>query len=183
MTEDASRSALRATIRSQLLYLVDEIEAVEPVIRRVPEAVLTGRPVPGDRSIKEYYGLLAAADAQRHLPWVRRFAGAPPRESSPDERREGQAGMPDEAALFEAEAWDELPVDELLARVAEARKGLVEALDALAPVQWDDRITMGAEKVDLYQVMHAVIQHDTDVLRAIGHRLHEGRLGEREVPR
>ncbi len=144
----------------QLAHLAEEAEAVQAVIDRVPLPVQEGRPAPNDLSIKELYGLLALADEAVFLPQFQQQAQgeAPPQPS------------PDEAALAQQEDWHALDIHAILGRVQQARGRLIAFLEALPPEAWHRGVLALA---------HQVTQHDADVLRRIGYRLHESRLTDR----
>ena len=167
--DDVQAAALREALQGQLAYLLDEVEALQEIVGRVPDALLAGRPVASDRSIKEIYGLLAVADEQVFLPLLQQVAV----EEEPVWEAE------DETALVEAEAWNEVPMPDLLHRVTAARGALVAFLQALPPEDWHRQAHWGGEAVDVYDILHAVTQRDADLLRVAGYRLHESHLTER----
>lgn len=160
------RAALREALLDQLAYLVDEIEALRGIVHRVPEPVLTARP-PGEAlSIKQAYGVLAVLDEAVHLPRFRRLAAEDEPAFEP----------PDPAGFAAHEAWDDAPIDALLARVQAARRALVAFLRTLPPDAWARTATVDGVLHDGYALAHAVTQHDADLLRPVGYRLHEARL-------
>ncbi len=163
------RDALRMALVEQLAFLIDEIEAQKPLLRRVPAWALEGRPFAGERSIKEMYGMMADADATVHLPHLRRIVEeeAPVLDVSPS------------PTLAASEAWNEVAVDALLERVQTARAALATFLRSLTPEQWSRAGVVGGERRDVYTYVHGIIQDDADALRAVGFRLHESHLTTR----
>lgn len=172
--EEAAR--WRAALLDQLAYLQDEVEALKPVVGRVPEPLQEGRPLPSDLSLKETYGLLATLDADVRLAQIRRMVAE-------DEPRFDAV---DEAALAARADWNTRPIEAILAQVQAARQTLLEALRALPEAEWT-RTGLFADRSpsprhvrrDVYAFAHEIIQYDTDVLRTIGHRLHESHLTRR----
>lgn len=160
---------VREALLSQLAYLLDEIEALRGVIGRVPEAVLAGRPVPGDRTIKEMYGLVAAADERVYLPRLQAMAAG----TAP------QYDEMDEPALAAATPWNEWAMDDIFARIEAARSRMLAFLRALPPSAWDEGARIGDAHLTVYDVAHRITQHDVRVLREAGYRLHDSRLSDR----
>ena len=163
---DADREKLRAALLGQLRYLIREAEAQRPVIGRVPEKLLAGRPVEGDLSIKEIYGLLATLDRAVYAPRIERLVAEDQLSFIP----------PDPAALLEGGAWNERPMPDILDAVQAARRALAAMLEALPPAEWLRRAQIGDEERDVYEMAHAICQHDADRLREVGQRLHESHM-------
>lgn len=166
---------LREALLAQLAYLLDEIEALRPAIRRVPEPVLSGRPLPNDLSIKEMYGLLVEADTSAFLPFLEKVAA-------------GEAPtMPtlDAATLTARGAWNEQSMTAILDALHAARAQLLDFLLALPPEAWLQTGTCDGATCDVYGAVYHVTQHDTEWLRAAAYRLHESRLSDRpgDIPR
>lgn len=159
----------RMALLDQLAYLKDEIEALKGVIGRVPERLQEGRPVPGELSLKEAYGLIATLDADVRLPRLHRMVA----------EDEPHFEAADEAALATRQDWNALPMEAILVRVQAARQALLEALRALPEEEWNRTGVFVDIHRDVYGLAHAVTQHDTDVLRAIGQRLHDSHLTSR----
>ncbi|RMF51451.1 MAG: DinB family protein [Bacteroidetes bacterium] len=159
----SERQHLAVRLVDQLAYLIDEVEAQRPLLRRLPAWVLEGRPFAGTWSIKEMYGALAAADERVHLPVLRRLVAG----------EEPSCAEADLTALQACEPWNTLPLEALLDRVQAARRALVAFLRALPPEAWERTARFGATQRDLYACVHAIILQDTDCLREVGYRLHE----------
>ncbi len=123
MTEAAD---LREALLDQLAYLIDEIEALKGVVDRVPQPLQEARPLPQDLSMKQTYGLLATLDEAVYLPQLRRMLA----EDAP------VFDTVDEQALAAQTAWNEQPIDAILDRVQDARRGLLSFLSALPPETW-----------------------------------------------
>jgi hypothetical protein len=156
---------LREALLDQLAFLLDEIEALKAVIGRVPTPLLEARLPTGDPSVKELYGLLVARDEDVHLPRLRQMIA----EDDP-------AFDPlDEATLDGRTDWNEHPIDIILARVQDARRSLLAFLRALPLDAWTRTGRFGETRRDVYSLAHAITQHDVDLLRDVGYRLHESR--------
>ena len=167
----------RQALLDQLAYLQDELEALRPIIDRVPEPLQAGRPLPGDLSLKETYGLLATLDTDVRPGQLRRMVAEMAAEDEP------HFDAVDEAALVAQADWNGRPIEAILKEAQAARQALVEALRALPKAEWA-RAGVFAEdgrdvRRDVYAFAHAITQYDTDVLRAIGQRLHESHLTRR----
>ena len=163
---DADREKLRAALLGQLGYLIREAEAQRPVIGRVPETLLVGRPVEGELSIKETYGLLATLDRKVHGPRIERLVAEDQPSFTPPAPR----------ALLEGSDWNARALPDILDAVQAARRALVEMLEALPPAEWLRRAQIGNEERDAYEIAHAICQHDADRLREVGQRLHESHM-------
>lgn len=171
MTEtQEQREELRHALLGQLRYLVDEVEMLKEVIGRVPEKLLEGRPLEGDLSIKEFFGLLAVLDDEVYQPRIERMTG--------DEEPVFEAVDVNELA-YEA-GWNAHEMTELLERVQSARRALVEALEALPPEAWAQvghfQEEDGTERRDIYELAHGITQHDAESLRAVSYRLHGSQM-------
>ncbi|QXD17015.1 DinB family protein [Rhodocaloribacter litoris] len=160
---------LQRMLLDQLAYLIEELEAQKPLLERLPPWVLEGRPFEEAWSVKEYYGVLAAADAEIHLPAVRQLATAPAPALAPPERE----------ALRTREDWNALEITTLLERIQTGRRALVDFLSHLPPRAWQRTGRIGEAERDLQTYVHEIILHDTECLRAIGYRLHESHLTTR----
>ena len=167
---------LRATLLDQLAYLSDEIEVLKGVVDRVPENLQEGRPTPNELSLKETYGLLATLDVDVRLPRLRQTVA----------EDEPHFDAVDEQALAARTDWNAHPIRAILEQVQAARQALLEAFQALPGEDWShaayfaDSAKPGqAVRRDVYGFAHHITQHDTDVLRAIGHRLHDSHLTSR----
>lgn len=174
-TEQIHPGDRRSTLLGQLEYLVDEIEALEEVIGRVPEGVLSGRPTGHELSIKELYGILALADEEIFPDYIEAMV----------EGEEPKLSVPDDKALAAREAWEEAAIEDILARLRQARAAIVEQLRDLPEEAWDRRATADGVEIDLYGLARYIAQRDTTILRVVGTRLHESRLtdGPQDLPK
>ena len=173
---DADRDKLRVALLGQLGYLIREAEAQRSVIGRVPGKLLGGRPIEGDLSIKEIYGLLATLDREVHVPRIERLVA----EDAP------HFAPPDPHALAYEAGWNERAMPEIMDDVQEARRALIDVLEALPPAEWLRRAHVGGDlpggeardsaERDAYEMAHAICQHDADRLREVGQRLHESHM-------
>lgn len=164
----SERAHLRRAILDQLAYLLDEIEALEPIIGRIPDALQTVRPL-GQPSLREIYGLLASFDEKVYLPRFRRMAA----------EEEPALVEADEDALLETAGWNDLPLADILDPIREARRALLAFLEALPEADWSRTAYLGGQHLDVYRLAHHITQHDADLLRNVGQRLHESHLTTR----
>ena len=163
-------ASLCRALLDQLAYLIDEIEAQKERPGQLPAPLLEGRPFEGEQSIKEMYGLLAAADAHVHLPHLQQIGA----EDHPT------LAVPDRGALLALAAWNAHPLDALLQQIQTGRQALLDYLDALTPEAWTRTGTLAGTPHDVYAYAHAIVQNDTDALRTIALRLHDSQLTLRE---
>ena len=154
---------LRTALLDQLAYLIDEMEALKAVVGRVPPPLPQARPLRQALSLKELYGLFATLDEAVYLPRLRQMIA----EDTP------AFDAVDEAVLAAEAGWNDQPIDRILERVQEARRGLLAFLHALSPEAWTRAGRFADERRDVYSLAHQITQHDVDLLRTVGHRLHE----------
>ncbi len=115
MTERAPRPETpREALLGQLRYLLAEVEALGPLLGRLPADVLT-LALPGERSVLETLAHLAALDREVYAP---RLAGEP--------------------APPEPESTPKEDLDDALAEVRSAREALVAGFEAEA--DWPDAL-------------------------------------------
>ncbi|MFQ5570841.1 MAG: DinB family protein [Rhodothermales bacterium] len=154
---------LRAALLDQLAYLMDEVETLRAVVGRVPEPLQAARPLDQGLSIKEAYGLLAALDETVYLPRFRQMiTGNAPSFDPVDERTLAMQGD-----------WNNRPIEHILQRVQDARRTLVAFLQEVPPEAWSCVAHFGEVRRDLYGLAYHITQHDVDLQRAVGYRLHE----------
>lgn len=169
-----SREALRDQLLDQLDHLIDEIEFARPIAARIPIRVQEDRPRETDLSIKEIYGYLAAADGTAWLPLLHRIVG----EDAP------RADLPDPHRLAEATDWAAYDLADIFSRVQDARRALTGFLRALPPSEWERAARLetadGEAEWTVYHLAHHVTQDTADHLRAVGYRLHETHLTDRQ---
>ncbi|MDQ7039729.1 MAG: DinB family protein [Rhodothermus sp.] len=159
-------AALRTALIEQLAHLLREIEALQQVIDLVPEPLQTARPLPEEPSLRETYGILVAADEQVFLPTLRALlAGTAERLTLPDDR-----------SLQQVEDWNTYPLPDILKRLQQRRQELVALLQTVPPEAWEHKVPCGEEAWDLYRYAYFMIQHDTELLRALAYRLHTAYL-------
>jgi hypothetical protein len=159
------RAVLRRSLLDQLAYLIDELEAQKPILSRMPEDLLEAQPLPGAWSIKERYGLLAAADESFHLPGLERMV----------EEAEPVLDVPELQALVDAEPWNTYPIQNLLDRIQAARRAFLKVIAALPDAAWERSAVVKGERRHVFAFAHRAVQHDADSLRAIGHLLFDRR--------
>ena len=162
---DARTPEVRQALMAQAAHLLDEVAALRLVLPRVPEAVLSGRPLPDDRSIKELYGSLITTD-EAFLRYLDRLGA-------------GTAFSVSEEALSDGAGWNELPLDVLLTRLSEGRKSVLDRLERLDAAAWFRTGTTPGEQDDVYEALFHLIQHGAERMRQVAYRLHESRLSDR----
>jgi len=159
---ETDASALRARLIDQLAYLCDEIEALHPIIDRIPPEVQSGRPMSDDLSIKEIFGLIATINADIYLPALQQMIA----EDNPT-----FSDTPTDTLMAEHN-WNAQPMSAILDAIADARQSLVAFLTALPANEWQRTATFGDQLRDVYGVAHHITQQDVTYLSAIGYRLH-----------
>ena len=155
----------REALLDQLVYLADEARALQSLIRLVPPAVLEDHPLPDEPSVKEYYALLLRTDELVNIPFVRQLV-AGDTATVPRLARE---------ELLRTESWNDTPIESILSRLTEARLKLVELCRSANNETWGDS-TPTAES-GLFNFLYEAVQGDVNILRALGERLHDARLG------
>ncbi len=136
----------------QLAYLIDEVTALQTVIRGVPEALMEATPVEGEPSVKELLESIAAQDRDVRIPVVRALLSEPKHEEL---ARVANAG-----------------VEELLAAMREGRSELLRVVGEVGDVS-AARVAVDGEEIALVDFLYRVVQEDADVLRRAAERLHE----------
>ncbi len=159
----------REAVLDQLAYLSDEMEALRPLIGRVPPLLLEGRPLPEEWSIKETLGLIAAADDAVRRRWFERLAA----------EKDPELEVVEERTLAESAPWNEMPPEDILLKVAEARNGLVAYLRTLPGEVWNREAHAGEHSFTMLQIAHSIVEADMQYLRDIGMRLHESNLSQK----
>lgn len=161
-----NKAALRTALLDQLAHLLREIEALQQVLPLVPEPLQTTHPLPEEPSLRETYGILVAADEQVFLPTLQALVV-------------GQAkalALPDDQALQKAENWNARPLAETLQRLEQVRQQLILLLQEAPPEVWEQPVPCQEETWDLYQYVYFIIQHDTELLRALACHLYTAYL-------
>lgn len=163
---DSNRAEWRTALLDQLEYLVHEVEALKTLIDQVPDEVQGGRPTPDALTIKEIYGVMAVLDEEVHQPRLHTMLQAASEEMPAFE-------TVDEEALIQGHDFNEQPIHDILDRVQDARRHLVETLQAADADAWMRAAVVDGETYTVYEVAHHITQEDTRRLRIVGHRLHE----------
>ncbi len=142
------------SLKEQLLYLVDELDAQRPLYRKVSDSILGERP-PGDVSIRDHYEHMLQAEEKffRHI--IKR---------SSDEVAE---------KLASEEATS---IDTLLVRIMNARARNVQNLPADDSDLWEESITVNERSCSLLEWTYQVALGDAKTLRAITMQLSEIRM-------
>ncbi|MEM8601617.1 MAG: DinB family protein [Bacteroidota bacterium] len=169
----ATQAARREALLAQLSWLSVEAEALGPLMANLPPGVLTGRPMPNTRSVKETFGLLAALDRKVHAPQIARMLG----EDTPELDRADEGALADDG-------WNDASLDALLGGMRDARQALLDQLTAVSLDDWQRTATLAAspddpETLSLSTYVLRICQHDADRLRDLAYRLHESKLTAR----
>ena len=147
----AADSDLRTALLDQLALMIDEVEALRPVVGQVPEALQQMPTTDTGLSLRQTYAQIAAYDEHVVLPQVRQAAAGEPLDPASDDE------LGEEGAVV-----NDQPIDALLDRVQAARQSVVDALGALPAERWTRPVTALA---------HRITQRDADLLRAVGYHL------------
>lgn len=164
--------ALRNALLDQLAHLLDEVEALRTVVEGVPEQIKEGRPTPDALTMKEIYGALALLDAEVRRPRITRIVDEadPVLEPVDTDERVREAG------------WNEQDMDAILDQVTDARRALVDQLEALPLDTWHRSATLDGDPITLFDLVHRMTQVDAERLRSLGYRLHNAHLSKRDEP-
>ena len=148
---------------AQAEHLIDEIDALEPLIGHLPDEILSSRPLTSEPSIKEFYALLGLYDRHVYLPALCAI-----REEDAPTLSEA-----DDADLLGSRAWNEMPFPAVLETLRDARRELVDVLTALPGPSWTRGATLGERNLTVYDVVYGLVQHDAELLRSVAMRLHD----------
>ncbi len=164
--------ALRTALLQQLAHLVEEVEALGTVVDGLPEQIKNGRPVPDVLTMKELYGALAILDAEVRRPRVEQIT----------EQNEPSFSSVDVHEQVHESGWNEKSLDDILDRVMEARRALVDRLEAVPPETWHHTAALDGTSVTLFDLVYRMTQSDAERLRDLGYRLHGAHLSDRDHP-
>lgn len=142
----------REALLGQLRYLLAEVEALGPLLGRLPADVLT-LALPGERSVLETLAHLAALDREVHAS---QLAGEPTR--GPQAVQAEPASTPKE------------DLSEALADVRSAREALVAGFEG--EPEWPDA---------LRDLALTIVHRDVAELKRLAHRLHESHITTRAI--
>ncbi|WP_022835844.1 hypothetical protein [Salisaeta longa] len=156
----------REALIAQMAHLIDEVEALRPMLDVLPPAVQTGRPTPDALSMHEVYGSFATLDADVRGPRIERLLAEDSPVLAPANR----------ADLARAAGWNDEPLPAILDAVQRERRALVERLDAIATPQWTRTARLHDTTHTLFTLVRAMVQDDIDCLRELAQRLHEADL-------
>lgn len=156
----------REALLDQLRYLLAEVDALAPVLERLPADVLTAS-LPGERSVLATFAHLAALDREVHLDRLRRMMA----EDTPTFDEERDANGIEREVLGAA-----------LADVRSARETLVEAFEHVPPEDWERLAEFpDGERRDVYGLALAIVHRDAAELRRLAYRMHESHITDRAV--
>jgi AcrR family transcriptional regulator len=163
---------LRSALLQQLAHLVDEVEALRTVVHDLPEQIKSGRPAPDVLTMKELYGALATLDSEVRHPRVEQIT----------EQDEPSFSSVDIDERVRESGWNDSSLDDILDRVTEARRALVDRLETLPPEAWHHTATLDGASVTLFDLVYDATQSDAERLRDLGYRLHGAHLSDRDEP-
>lgn len=163
---------LREALLDQLRYLNEEIEALRTVVGGLPDQIKSGRPGPDVLTMKELYGALATLDAEVRPRYVRRIV---------EEDTPTLEAVDTDAEVRES-GWNDVSLPDILDRLQEARRNLVEQLEALPAGTWHREGTLGGNTITLFDLAYRITQADAERLRDLGYRLHGAHLSDRDEP-
>ncbi len=156
----------REALLDQLGYLVAEVEALAPLLARLPADVLTAS-LPGERSVLATLAHLAALDREVYVGRLHRIV-------SEDEPSFDAAADPDGTTHDD--------VDAALADVHAAREALLDAFEDLPLDAWARTARFpDGEQRDVFGFALAIVHHDAAELRRLAHRMHESHITTRAV--
>ena len=169
---EADWAARRGALTDQLGWLIDEADALGPLLAPLPEEVLRTAPLPGDKSVVATLGLLAALDHHVRTPRIAAFAGDQPNLAFE---------TPDERSLVSPGA-DARPLGEVLDEVKASRRALLHALAEVEDEAWHREAEMEEGTLTLFDLALHIARRDADELRTLAYRFHEARLSDRVPP-
>lgn len=165
MSEPRPAASRRDALLDQLRYLLAELDALGPVLERLPAGVLTAS-LPGERSVLATFAHLAALDREVDLDRLRRIVA-------------------EDEPVFEARDPDgevREALDAALADARSARETLADAFERVPAEDWArTAVFPDGERRDVYGFALAVTQRDAAELRRLAHRMHESRLTDRAI--
>ena len=161
-----SLRARREALIDQLGWLSDEAKALEPMLADLPAWALDQAPLPDDRTAKETLAHLALLDREVYPKWLEQLVA--------DEH----PVLPEANVETDSEA-NNRDLGALLGEVREARKSLVNVVEAVPESGWTRKATLADEEVDLFDLALRIVRHDADCLRNLAYRLHEANLTDR----
>ena len=157
--------APRDAVLDQLRHLLLEVEALEPLLARLPAGVL-GLRLPGERSVLGALAAIARLDRTARLDAVTAVA-------VDDFVLDGFAEPDDAPEAVEADEAG-AALGPTLAAVREARQALVAAVETLPAEVW-----AGGAEAPAASWGRRVAVADAARLRAVAYRLHEANLTAR----
>ena len=158
--------ARRRVLLEQLAYLLHEVEALQQVIKQVPDSLLEQLPPASSFSIKQRFGLLALRDEEVHQRWLEQIIA----------EEEPHFEQVDEQALVEKELWNEQSIDNILDRVRQARSRLVKAFRKVPASEWERGGLFGEKRRDVYMIARDIARNDATHLRTMGQLLYESNM-------
>jgi len=170
--QDADPDALRDTLLDQLRHLIDEVEALGTLVDGLPAEIKSGRPGPDVLTMKELYGALVRLDEEVRPHRITQIV---------EEDHPTLAPVDIDAEVREAE-WNDEPLPDILDQLQDARRALVEQLEALSLDDWHREATLNGESLSLFALVHRMTQADTERLRDLGYHLHGAHLSDRDEP-
>ena len=159
--EPAVLKARRLALVEQMRWLVDEAEALGPLLATLPAWALDQTPVPEERTVKETLAALASLDRETTPAWLDRIDAG---EDTP------AFTTPDLSGL--AAGANERDLDDLLTAVRTNRQPLADRVEAIPAETWDRPLRLDGEETDLYGLILTLVRRDADELKTLANRLH-----------
>jgi len=168
---DAPRDSETLRVRREILidqlgWLSDEAKALKPLLADLPAWALDQAPLPDDRTVKESLAHLSALDRKVYPLWIERLVTDDhPTLEEPGSENDSEANSRN--------------LGELLTDVQKARISLIKTVEAVPQHDWERKVTLAEEEIDLFDLALHIVRHDADCLRNLAYRLHEADLTDR----
>ncbi|MEM1056588.1 MAG: hypothetical protein AAGI52_13780 [Bacteroidota bacterium] len=168
--EPAVLEARRHALVEQMRWLIDEAEALGPLLAGIPQWAVDQAPTEDDLSIKETLAALAALDRTVYPGWLRAVTEA--------EEEPPAFETPDLGTL--AEGANARDLDDLLNAVRAGRQPIADHVAQIPAETWGRPLMLDGEEIDLYGLVLAIVRRDADELKTLAYRLHGADLTQRQ---
>lgn len=167
--EPSVLEARRRALVEQMRWLIDEAEALGPLLESIPQWAVDQTPTEDEHSIKETLQALAAFDREVYPGWLDTVASAD----------EAPTFDPPAVATYADDA-NGRPLADLLDDVKASRAPLADRVAALPADAWERPLTLEGETTDLYGLVLAIVRRDADELKTLAYRLHGADITQRQ---
>lgn len=167
--EPAVLEARRHALVEQMRWLIDEADALGPLLASIPQWAVDQTPTEDEHSIKETLQALAAFDREVYPGWLDTVASA---DEAPT--------LDPPAVSTYADGANGRPLAELLDEVKAGRAPLADRIAALPAEAWERPLTLEGEATDLYGLVLAIVRRDADELKTLAYRLHGADITQRQ---